>query len=112
MRRSKSKDPGALIWTANSDQVNESELQRVKVGKKSILLSRWEGAIIAIDAVCPHAAADLGKGSLSRYKLTCPDHKYCFDIRSGLILWPEDENYQLKRYETHEDNGSIYIRLE
>lgn len=87
-------------------------MHRVRVGKRAILLIRWEGQLYAVDASCPHAAADLGKGELHRWKLTCADHDYCFDIRNGSILWPEDEFYRLKRYPVHEENGSVYVQLD
>lgn len=87
-------------------------MQRVRVGKRAILLIRWDDELFAVDAACPHAAADLGKGTLSRWKLCCADHDYCFDIRTGNILWPPDEYYRLKRYTVYEENGSIYVQVD
>ncbi len=106
------KIDSGLVRVAGSEEVLEAELRVVRVGKHSVLLTRWDGSILAIDAVCPHAAADLGQGSLHRWKLCCPDHEYCWDIRSGQIIWPQDENYRLKRYETREENGSVFIQVE
>lgn len=97
---------------ARSEDVGAEQMLRVRAGKRTVLLTRWEGALIAVDAVCPHGAADLSEGALIRHKLCCPDHGYCFDIRTGAILWPEDELYQLKRYETREESGSVYVWLD
>ncbi|MEZ4516845.1 MAG: Rieske 2Fe-2S domain-containing protein [Chloroflexota bacterium] len=112
MARGRTKSAGELVRIADSNAVQEGELFRAWIGKQRILLTRWEGEVIAIDAFCPHAAADLGEGAVSRWKLICPDHGYCFDIRNGNILWPEDEYYRLKRYESLEENGSVYVRAD
>lgn len=111
MRR-KGKQTGEYVRVAGSDDVREEALWRVRAGKRSLLLTRCEGVVLAIDAVCPHGAADLGEGTLHRHKLCCPDHGYCFDIRNGAILWPPDEFYRLKRYEVREEGGSVYVRLD
>lgn len=108
MRRKRSQS-GQFIRVAGSDDVQEEQLWRGRAGKRPVLLTRYNGVVVAVDAVCPHGAADLGEGMLNRHKLFCPDHGYCFDIRSGDILWPEDELYRLKRYETREENGSVYV---
>ena len=60
----------------------------------------------------PHAAASLSDGSLSRWKVSCPDHGYCFDIRSGRITWPEDEFYRLKRYDVTVEAGEVRVKLD
>jgi nitrite reductase/ring-hydroxylating ferredoxin subunit len=103
---------GEFIRVAGSEDVHEAQLWQGRAGKRLILLTRWEGGVIAVDAACPHAAADMGQGTLHRWKLCCPDHGYCFDIRSGAITWPEDEAYRLRRYATREENGSIFVQLD
>lgn len=101
-----------FVRVAASDEVQPDQLQRFRIGRRSLLLIRWENAVLAVDSTCPHAAADLSQGELHRWKLFCPDHAYCFDIRSGGIVWPADEMYRLKRYEAYEEAGSIYVRLD
>ncbi len=94
-----------------SENMPEEEMTAVKVDGRKIILIRYEGRVYAIDSLCPHAAADLTKGSLRSWQLCCHEHNYCFDIRSGLIVWPEDEVYRLRRYEVKEADGQIFIRL-
>lgn len=84
----------------------------VKIQGRNVALTRWEGQLYAFSNICPHAAARLSDGTLSRWKVTCPDHGYCFDIRSGQILWPEDEFYRLPRYPVKEEAGTVRVKLE
>lgn len=107
------KDSGAdtFVETVTARQVIEDEITIVRVGDRRVILTRYKGKVYAIDALCPHAAADLSKGSLRSWQLCCHEHDYCFDIRSGRIVWPEDEIYRLKRYDVKEENGMVLVRL-
>lgn len=100
-----------FIFAALVDAVKEDSMTVVKVERKKIILTRHNGVAIAVDSICPHAAADLSKGSLRSWQICCHEHDYCFDIRNGRIVWPEDEVYRLRRYETKEENGQVMVRL-
>ena len=86
-------------------------MQTVKINKKKIVLARYEEKLVAFDSSCPHAAADLSKGDMHRWKLTCPDHSYCFDVRNGRVLWPEDEVVRLKFFEIKIADGLVKLKL-
>lgn len=100
-----------FIAIVRSVVVLEDTMTQVQLYGRKIILMRHAGHLYAIDSLCPHAAADLSQGSLHRWKLCCHEHDYCFDVRSGRIIWPEDEVYRLRRYETREENGMILVRL-
>ncbi len=53
----------------------------------------------------------MAEGELSRYKVTCPDHDYCFDICTGGLLWPEDEVYRLKKESVKVESGTVRVKL-
>ena len=57
-------------------------LERV-AEERMIALYNVEGAIYALDGVCPHQGGPLGKGALSGCIVTCPWHGWQFDVRSG-----------------------------
>jgi nitrite reductase/ring-hydroxylating ferredoxin subunit len=105
-------DTDTFIPTVAIDTVLEGEMTTVTVKGRRIILTRFEGQLFAIDAACPHAAADLSKGSLSRWRVCCHEHDYCFDIRNGRIVWPEDEVYRLRIYEVQAENGIVKIRID
>ena len=95
----------------NVYDLEAGEMTTVKVNGRALIISKFNDQIYAFDDTCPHGAASLAKGSLSRYKISCPDHGYCFDIRTGGIIWPEDELYRLRRYAVKVDNGQIKLLL-
>ncbi|RMG91765.1 MAG: non-heme iron oxygenase ferredoxin subunit [Chloroflexi bacterium] len=91
--------------------IQPGQITCVKINGEGVILVCWEGKVHAFSNLCPHAAADLAQGELSRWKIECPDHGYCFDVRTGRILWPEDEMYRLKQYPVRTQNGRVYIKL-
>lgn len=112
-RRKLKPDAEGFVDTAvPAAQVVADMMRAVRVNGRAIVLTRWEEVVYAFRSTCPHAAADLGGGSISRWKVTCPDHGYCFDVRNGRILWPEDEFYRLTCYEAKEANGTIHVKLD
>lgn len=109
--REKAAGTDDFVIATSGDSVREGASTHVKIGGRKILLTRHDGRLYAIDSTCPHAAADLSQGSLRSWQICCREHDYCFDIRTGRIVWPEDEVYRLRRYETKEEDGVILIRL-
>lgn len=109
--RKSSPDIDDFYPVCTSEGIVEEEMTAVKVNGRKVILTRHAGQVYAIDSLCPHAAADLTKGSLRSWQLCCHEHNYCFDIRTGLIVWPEDEVYRLRRYEVREAEGQIFVRL-
>lgn len=110
--RATKPDAEGFFEAAAADTVQPNRMIKVKVEGRQVVLARYEGRLYAFSAICPHAAADLSQGTINRWKVCCPDHGYCFDIRTGRILWPEDELYGLRRYPVKEVNGIVKVRLE
>lgn len=100
-----------FIHATQGDAVAEDLITVVKIDGRKIILTRHNGRPYAFDSTCPHAAADLSRGTLRGWQICCHEHDYCFDVRSGRIVWPEDEVYRLRRYETKEEGGVILVRL-
>jgi nitrite reductase/ring-hydroxylating ferredoxin subunit len=105
-------DADGFFETVAADAVREGELTAVTINGRKLLLTRYEGQVYAFSALCPHAAANLADGWLSRFKITCADHEYCFDVRNGRILWPADENYRLKLFAVKEEAGVVKVKVE
>lgn len=110
-KRDSGADAEGYYEVAQSSTVTEAVMTPVKAGGRKLILIRWDGDVYAIDYACPHAAADLSEGSVHRWKLCCHEHDYCFDIRTGRIVWPEDELYRLKRYDVREADGIVRVRI-
>jgi nitrite reductase/ring-hydroxylating ferredoxin subunit len=110
--RTNQADAESFITLVQSDAVRENDMTAIIAGGRRIILTRYDGQLYAFDQTCPHAAADLSKGTIHRRRICCHEHDYCFDIQSGRIIWPEDEVYRLRTYEVMEEEGIVKIRLE
>ena len=101
------RDEQGLVAAVPGAAVREGEMTTIQVHGRKLILTRWEGRVYAIHSECPHAAADLSRGALHRWKITCPEHDYCFDIRNGRLLWPADEHYRLRMFEVWEEVENV-----
>lgn len=106
-----SADADGFYEAVAAEAVQAGHLTAVTLNGQKVVLTRYDGRLYAFTAVCPHAAADLSHGHLSRHKISCQDHDFCFDLRNGRILWPEDENYRLRTFATKEVDGRVKVKL-
>lgn len=104
-------DPEGFYLAANAADVVDGRITPITLNHTPLILTRIDGSLHAFSALCPHASGDLTQGELHRGRISCPDHSYKFDIRTGRPLWPPDEICRLKKYPTKEENGRIFIRL-
>lgn len=59
-----------------------SAIERI-VGDRVVAIFNVDGALYALDGVCPHQGGPLGKGMLEGCIVTCPWHGWQFDVRDG-----------------------------
>jgi 3-phenylpropionate/trans-cinnamate dioxygenase ferredoxin component len=102
---------GVFIPVIATDRVVDVRMTAVTVKGKRLIIARVEGHLFAFERACPHAAADLMKGSLGRRKICCHEHDYCFDLRTGRIVWPQDEHLILRGYEVREEGDMILVKM-
>ena len=60
----------------------------VDVEGKKIGLYLQEGALYAIDDICPHAHVNLSEGHVSGDEIVCPLHFATFNIKTGECTGP------------------------
>ncbi len=92
------------------DDLADGEMKEVRVGDTDVLLTRADGQFYALHPQCSHYHAPLAKGVLHGYRLVCPWHNACFDIRNGQRL----EAPALTGLPTHEvrvENEQVFVRL-
>ncbi len=110
-RSKASPDAEGYFTTVTAETVQTDQMTAVTINGHKLILTSWDGTLYAFPAECPHGSADFSKGWISRYKVTCPDHQYCWDVRNGRILWPEDENYRLKKYPVKVEDGIVKVKI-
>lgn len=65
------------------DEVPEMLPKKVEVAGRSVLLCRSNGAIFAVDEICPHKYESMAYGVVFEGRITCPHHQYAFDLETG-----------------------------
>ncbi|MEM7331233.1 MAG: Rieske 2Fe-2S domain-containing protein [Chloroflexota bacterium] len=105
------QNDGFVLTAVLPQTIHPNELTELRIEETQLILSRVEGKVVAFTNRCPHSSAKFSEGEISRHKLFCPDHGYCFDVRNGRILYPADESYRLKRYEVRETDGQIWVKV-
>ena len=94
--------------------LQESRPVRIDIKKKPIVLTKVNGKIYAMDAVCSHEGGPLEDGNVEGYNLTCPWHYAVFDIRNAKVsdqtVWATDlSSYPVK---IEQSTGNILVELE
>ena len=74
-----------------------------------IAVAHLDGAIYAVDNVCPHAGGPLGDGELVGSCVVCPLHGWSFDVITGVCSL--DPELVLTRYATEVRSGRIRVAL-
>ena len=96
------------------DFQGDNRLVRVELNGKSIVLSKVNGKVYAMDAVCSHEGGPLEEGTLEGYELKCPWHYAIFDVRNAKVseqtVWATDlQSYPVK---VDEATGDIMVSLQ
>jgi toluene monooxygenase system ferredoxin subunit len=75
-----------------------------------ILVVNAGGEYFAYQALCPHEAVPLADGVHDGAILTCLEHLWQFDVRTGAPLG--DADCGLTRYELKQENGALHVSTE
>ena len=98
-----------MIRVLDSAALPEGGRAVVEAGAWKVAVARVEGRVWAIDNVCPHRGGDLGMGDLQGHHLYCPQHAWCFDVRTGEGFFPQ--GIRVRRFEVEERDGGIWVEV-
>ena len=74
-----------------------------------VLVTRLDGAIVAVPGVCPHEDVALADGDLEGATLVCPGHRWGFDLRTGRC--PVAPDLELRRYRVSVLGEDVWVDL-
>ena len=76
---------------------------------KNIAVFNVDGSFYAIDGTCVHRGGPLGEGELNGSIVTCPWHRWTYDVTTGAgVLNPAAK---VGCYETKVESGEIRVYL-
>jgi NADPH-dependent 2,4-dienoyl-CoA reductase/sulfur reductase-like enzyme/nitrite reductase/ring-hydroxylating ferredoxin subunit len=79
------------------------------VDGEPVLLSRIEGRLHAVGAVCTHYGAPLSQGFVTGDTVRCPWHHACFNLRTGIALKAPAFD-PLARWNVEQQGDVIFVR--
>ena len=71
------------VQVASLSALSPGTAAEIVAGDRIVALFNVEGAVYALDGVCPHQGGPLGQGDLEGCVLSCPWHGWQFDVRTG-----------------------------
>ncbi|MEW4561110.1 Rieske (2Fe-2S) protein [Bremerella sp. JC770] len=83
----------------------------VVVDEQWIGLFKTDDGIFAIDAMCPHAGANLAKGNVCDGVVACPVHLWRFRLSDGKYLDADAERFNVKTYAVRIEDDDIFVEL-
>ena len=91
------------------DEVPADGMKQFTVDGADILLVRAGDSTFAYQALCPHEAVPLEQGIHDGSVLTCLEHLWQFDLRTGAPRG--DAECGLQAYPLREEQGTLYVEI-
>lgn len=89
----------------------DNEMCIVQAGDKKITLARFNEKLYAFAWKCPHASGIMADGYITAMgHVTCPLHRYRFDMGTGRNT--SGEGYYLKTYRVEVREDGVYVGWE
>jgi nitrite reductase/ring-hydroxylating ferredoxin subunit/(2Fe-2S) ferredoxin len=101
----------APAWTrvCAASEVPANGMKEFKVDGVGVLVVHTGEAFVAFQAMCPHEAVPLEMGVHDGCALTCLEHMWQFDLKTGAPMGDAQEG--LKGYPIKEEQGALYVAL-
>jgi len=90
-------------------EVPANGMKEFSVDGTSVLIVHTGDAYVAFQPMCPHEAIPLEQGIHDGSTLTCLEHMWQFDIRTGAPMGDALEG--IRSYPLKEEGGALYIAL-
>jgi len=86
-------------------------------GRLIVVDDQWVGIfrtqedIFAIDAMCPHAGANLAKGKVCDGAVSCPVHLWRFRLSDGKYLDADADRFNVRTYRIRIEGDQVLVEL-
>lgn len=81
-------------------------VSRLELDEREVFVYRAGKTIKVYDTHCPHQVTNIPELAVSGHVMTCPKHKWKFDIRTGKCIEAGDR--PLKEYKSKVDGNKLY----
>ena len=97
-----------FVRVCKASEIGEGERRHFAFEEETIVVFKVDGEFYAIADVCTHDGGPLEDGDLEGYKVECPRHGACFDIRTGAAL-SMPAVVPVPTYETKVEGEDLYV---
>ncbi|MBZ2186549.1 MAG: Rieske (2Fe-2S) protein [Bryobacter sp.] len=97
------------IEVGPSEAIAEGTSIEVLHDADTYVVCRHQGALHALEGLCPHRNGPLGAGNFADGHLICPYHGWEFDCVSG--AYDRNSSVKLKKFPITEREGWVYIEI-
>jgi 3-phenylpropionate/trans-cinnamate dioxygenase ferredoxin subunit len=95
-----------------ADALKPGDIRPLEVAGRPLVLVCGERGPALVDAVCPHAGANLAEGEVIGHRLRCPNHRFMFDLDNGDCARGRREGWgPLKVYPLQTVDGELFVEL-
>jgi toluene monooxygenase system ferredoxin subunit len=103
--------PAGPVWkrVCRTDEVPATGMKEFAVNGLSVLIVHTGDAYAAYQAMCPHEAIPLEAGVCDGSVVTCLEHMWQFDARTGAAMGDAEKG--LTGYPLKEERGELYVEL-
>jgi nitrite reductase/ring-hydroxylating ferredoxin subunit/(2Fe-2S) ferredoxin len=104
--------PRETTWkrVCASGEVPVNGIKEFSIDGVNLIVVNAGDAFVAYQAMCPHEAFSLGDGVCDGSVLTCLEHMWQFDVRTGAPMGDAQEG--LKGFPLKEEHGELYVGVE
>jgi nitrite reductase/ring-hydroxylating ferredoxin subunit len=106
-------DGREFIFLCPADKIYEGKGYQFEFdgdSDKQIALFRSKGRLYCLYNICPHRHTHLiYQGIINEGEISCPAHGWTYSLETGRNINPQQGIRSLKKFETFEQNGKIYI---
>lgn len=75
-----------MVKVADASEIEDGKLHAAMADGRSVLLTRYQGRVVAVANFCPHMGMPMTRGKFSDGVLQCPWHGSRFDMCTGQNL--------------------------
>ncbi len=104
--------PNGSAWkrVCRADDVPANGMKQFSVAGVDLLIINAGDEFVAYQALCPHETVPLEQGIHDGSVLTCLEHMWQFDVRTGAPVGDAQEG--LKGYRLKAEQGELYVTLD
>lgn len=100
---------GTAVKVGGSADVPEGGSRQFEAAGRRVAVFRLDGALFAMDGVCPHRGGPVGEGTVENGVVACPWHGWRFEVRTGRCV--NTPGAAQACFPVREEDGSILVEV-